>query len=136
MTRSELRRIKALKTRIKKIRGELWDISGGDVYVGDTYKDYESGQGIVKVVRGYGMSEAAYNREQSLRVELARKNRELQERLAEMENWLETVGDETLKKILRLKYRNGLTYDEIAASLGISEKTVRRKINIFFPKPS
>lgn len=132
MTRSELGRIKVLKARIKKIQGELWDISGGNVYVGDTYKDYGDGKGIVKVVRGYGMSEAEYNREQSLRTELAQKNRELQGRLAEMENWLETVGDETLKKILRLKYRNGLTYDEIAVCLGISRRTVIRKINNYF----
>ncbi|MCI0680993.1 MAG: ECF-type sigma factor [Gemmataceae bacterium] len=43
------------------------------------------------------------------------------------ERFLEALGDETLRKIARWKLEN-YTHKEIAANLGVSEETIRRKM--------
>lgn len=49
-----------------------------------------------------------------------------------MENWIESVPDSLTRQILQLKYRNGLTHEEMALELGFSERTVRRKLKEFW----
>ena len=132
MTRVELAKIKILKAKLKSIQEELDDMPMGDIYVGDTYKDYSSGFGVVKMVSGYGMSEAAYKKQQALKERLAAKLSELQSRLTKMEDWLDSVEDEEVETILRLKYRNGLKDWQIAEELGYDRSTVSSKIRVFF----
>jgi hypothetical protein len=132
MTRGELAKIKILKAKIKSIKDELNNMPMGDVFVGDTYKDYESGQGVVKIVQGYGMSEKAYDKQQVLKKRLGEKLAELQDRLAEMEDWLDSLEDEEIETILRMKYRNGMKDWQIAEELGYCRTTITMKLKKFF----
>lgn len=132
MTRDELAKIRILKAKIKSIRDELDNAPLGDVFVGDTYKDYSSGQGVVKAVYGYGLSKKAYNRQEALKKALSAKLAELQDRLAEMEDWLDSLEDEEIETILRMKYRNGLKDWQIAEELGYERSTVTYKLIKFF----
>jgi cell fate (sporulation/competence/biofilm development) regulator YmcA (YheA/YmcA/DUF963 family) len=132
MTRSELAKIKIVKSKIKSIRDELNNMPMGDAYVGDTYKDYSSGQGVVKMMQGYGMSEKAYDKQQALKRRLGEKLTELQDRLAEMEDWLDSLEDEEIETILRMKYRNGMKDWQIAEELGYDRSTVSAKQRRFW----
>jgi cell fate (sporulation/competence/biofilm development) regulator YmcA (YheA/YmcA/DUF963 family) len=132
MTRSELAKIKIVKSKIKSIRDELNNMPMGDAYVGDTYKDYSSGQGVVKMMQGYGMSEKAYDKQQALKKRLGEKLTELQDRLAEMENWLDSLENEEIETILRMKYRNGMKDWQIAEELGYCRTTITMKLKKFF----
>lgn len=132
MTRSELAKIRILKSKIKSIRDELDNMPMGDTYVGDTYKDYSSGQGVVKSIHGYGMSEKAYDKQQALKKRLREKLTELQDRLAEMEDWLDALEDEEIEAILRMKYRNGMKDWQIAEELGYCRQAIGMKLKRFF----
>lgn len=133
MTRKDLEQLRGIKQEIAAIEKELAAISG-DTYVADTYKDYSTGRGVVKVVRGYGMADGAYKKQQKLKKRLARKLEELQDRLAEMEDWLDDIEDPTMRTILRLYYRNGLTQEQIGEEIGYSRSGARNKIDEFWEK--
>ncbi len=60
------------------------------------------------------------------------KLRELMIQINRMERFFNTVNDIQTRNILQLVYRNGLTYEKAAEELGINEKTIKRKLNIFF----
>ena len=134
MTRNELAKIRILKVQIKSIQDELNGIpfSENYTYTSDTYKDYRSGQGVVKVVSGYGLSKKAYARQQRLKGQLIEKLDELQDRLKDVERWLDNVEDEEMAAILRLKYRNGLKDWEIGEELGYSRQAIGMKLKKFF----
>lgn len=69
-----------------------------------------------------------------LKARLQIKLDELQEQLKAMEDWLDTVEDSEMRVILRLKYRNSMTHQEIAGQLGYSRIAITQKISRFFKK--
>lgn len=132
MNRTQLGQLKTLKLEVKGLQEELSTFPIGDTYVADTIKDYSSGYPRVQIIRGYGMSESAYKKQQQLYKRLVKKNEEIQDLIAEMEEWLDTIPDSETRLILRLTYRNGLTQEKIAEELGCSDRTVKRKIKTFW----
>ena len=69
-----------------------------------------------------------------VRQRLYEKQRQIQQEIAFLEDWLDSVEDPELRDILRLQYINGLTQEQIAVELGYSERTIRRRLREFWKK--
>lgn len=60
---------------------------------------------------------------------LRERENELQEKLLDLEKWLDGIEDERLYLIFRMKYRNGLTNKEIADELGYDKSRISQLIS-------
>lgn len=125
MTKERLKKLKALVKEAEhleeRIKGLPFETGA---YVGDSAKDYRTGFPRNITIQGYSTQ-----KHDRLKRQLRDKLRAIQDEIAELEEWLENVEDSQTRDILRLVYVNGLSYEQTAAELGISEKTVQRKIN-------
>lgn len=69
-----------------------------------------------------------------LRRRLKLKCEELQDRIEEMEGWLDGIEDSVDRSILRLYYRNELKLKQIGAELGYTESTISKRLKKIFEK--
>ena len=127
-----------MKTRLKKLRALIKEAEHlqseyNDLIcfpkepVCDSYKDYRTGYPHTKSMAGYGDSDYV-----DIRQRLYEKLRKIQKEIAYLESWLDSVEDPEIRDILRLLYINGLTQERIAAELGYSVRTVKRKLHMFW----
>ena len=125
MTKERLKKLKALVKEAEHLEERIKNLPFrfGD-YMGDSAKDYRTGFPRTITIQGY--STQKYDR---LKRRLEGKLGDIQEEITKLEEWMEGVEDPQIRDILRLVYMNGLSYEQVAVELGISEKTVQRKIN-------
>lgn len=128
MTKDRLKKLRALVKEAEHLQSQYIDaICFPKEQVVDSYKDYSTGFPHTKSISGYG--DSAYV---DVRQKLYEKQRQIQQEIAFLEDWLDSVEDPELRDILRLQYINGLTQEQIAAELGYSERTIRRKLCEFW----
>ena len=128
MIKSRLKKMRALIREAEHLQSQYTEmICFPKEYVSDSYKDYSHGHGQVKAVSGYGDSSFT-----DVRQKLYEKQRQIQAEIAFLENWLDSIDDPEMRDILRLQYVNGLTQEQIAAELGYSERTIRRRLREFW----
>lgn len=99
--------------------------------VADTVKDYRTGYPQTIVIEGVGDKEYIKNKGRLYR-RYIRKLIEIQKEIEELEMFLETIDDPELRVLLRLRFINGLTQEQIADKLGYSRSAVAMKIKRFF----
>jgi len=80
--------------------------------VGDTYKDYRTGHGVVKPIWGYPESHTF--KKSVLRKQLEQNKKMCEAIKAEIEKFLATVTDSQIRRIIRLKYIEKATWHETA----------------------
>jgi len=119
MNKKQLESLKPIKVEIKSLTREIENWPEG--IVSDFYYDYPNGQKRVRPL--VGLADCSH-----LRRDLKAKLDELQQAVAEMEEYLDTVEDEEMRAILRLKYRNGLTLEQIGNELGYDKSAISRKL--------
>lgn len=128
MTKDRLKKLRALVKEAEHLQSQYIDaICFPKEQVVDSYKDYSTGFPHTKSISGYG--DSAYV---DVRQKLYEKQRQIQQEIAFLEDWLDRVEDPELRDILRLQYINGLTQEQIAVELGYSERTIRRKLCEFW----
>ncbi|MCQ4638603.1 helix-turn-helix domain-containing protein [Anaerovorax odorimutans] len=128
MTKDRLKQLRALMKEAEHLEEQIRDLPfKAGPYVADSAKDYRTGFPRTITIRGY--SAEGYYR---LKRRLQEKLRQIQDEIAELELWLDGVEDSQLRDILRLIYVNGLTQEQVAEELGISTRTVQRKIEKIF----
>ena len=111
MKKSRLKKLRALIREAEHLQSEYnGALCFPKEYVSDSYKDYSHGHGQVRAVSGYGDSSYV-----DIRQRLYEKQRQIQEEIAFLENWLDSIDDPEMRDILRLQYINGLTQEQIAA---------------------
>lgn len=133
MNKTDLEKLKPLKAEVKQLQEELRDFPVGDTYVGDTIKDYGfNAKGSIQIIQGYGMSNKQYTKRQQLIKKLARKLADIQDMIADMEDWLDDVADSEARNILRLTYVNGLTQNEIGTEIGYDQSAISKKMKTFW----
>lgn len=128
MTKNELRQLRKLiaeKTDLEQ-RIEQRKFKPSEEVV-DTVKDYRTGFGKTVVIRGYGDSEW-----QKLRDEWFVKLHAVSDRIQAMEAFLDDVEDAEMREILRLRYQDGMTHEEIGDVIGYSRQAVQKKEERFW----
>lgn len=128
MKKSRLKKIRALIKEAEHLQSEYTDmICFPKEQVVDSAKDYSTGHPHTISISGYG--DSAYV---DVRQRLYEKQRQIQDEIAFLEGWLDSIDDPEMRDILRLQYVNGLTQEQIAAELGYSERTIRRRLREFW----
>lgn len=127
MTKSELGKLKQIKKEIELIKKELDNISEQyvtDKVVGSTaFHPY-----ILTHYNISGYDSRGYSKKvKRLQKQLQRKLDELMDERERLEEYIENVDDDITRIILRLRYINGLGWNQIGNELGYSERQVRRK---------
>ena len=119
MTRKELERMRGLQFEIRHLE-EKAD-KPGRTFVVDYYKDYRHNpKGMVKPLEGYDDGQAEAKKLERRIINLKKKRIR---QLNEMEDFIASVEDPTMRTILRMYYRDGKKYKEIGAELGYSYNT-------------
>lgn len=128
MKKSRLKKIRALIKEAEHLQSEYTDmICFPKEQVVDSAKDYSTGHPHTISISGYG--DPSY---MDVRQRLYEKQRQIQQEIAFLEDWLDSVEDPELRDILRLQYINGLTQEQIAAELGYSVITIKRRLRDFW----
>ena len=95
--------------------------------VADTVKDYRTGFGKTIVIRGYGSEEW-----KKLRDRWYVKLVNVSYRIQQMEQFLDSVEDAEMRHILRLRYQDGLSQEEVGEIMGYSRQAVQKKEERFW----
>lgn len=128
MKKSRLKKLRALIREAEHLQSEYTDmICFPKEQVVDSYKDYSTGFPHTKSISGYGDSVYV-----DVRQKLYEKQRQIQDEIAFLEDWLDSIEDPEMRDILRLQYVNGLTQEQIAAELGYSVITIKRRLRDFW----
>lgn len=128
MTKNRLKKLRALIREAEHLQSEYTDmICFPKEQVVDSAKDYSTGHPHTISISGYG--DPSY---MDVRQRLYEKQRQIQAEIAFLENWLDSIDDPEMRDILRLQYVNGLTQEQIAAELGYSVRTIKRRLHEFW----
>lgn len=128
MKKSRLKKLRALIREAEHLQSQYTEmICFPKEQVVDSAKDYSTGHPHTISISGYG--DLSY---MDVRQKLYEKQRQIQQEIAFLEDWLDSVEDPELRDILRLQYINGLTQEQIAAELGYARETVSRKLKAFW----
>ena len=118
MTKEKLKQLKYLKNEIKMLREQIDNISAG--IVSDVVEGSESEFPYVKrrfTITGIDCKE--YKRKSKrLQRMLQRRVDDLMDLLEEINRYIEGIDDSLLRQIVYLRHVNGLTWDQVAASIG------------------
>ena len=128
MTKAELEQLRSLKSEIRHLNEELLNLPTVTDSVKGSMVEFPY---IEQTVVIKGIDETAAVR---LRRKVERKCEELQEQMLFMEEWLDGVQDSETRDILRMKYRNGLSDNQIGMELGYTRSAIAMKIQRFFSR--
>ncbi len=127
MTKEELSRLKNMQKEFEIIKKELNTIT--EEYVTDkvTGSMVEHPYALTHFkISGY--DSGGYSKKvKRLQKQLQRKLDELMDERRKLEEYIESIDNATIRMILRLRYINGLGWNQIGNELGYSERQVRRK---------
>ena len=130
MTKEQLEQYTSIKEEIKELEAELDKRKSpvSDIVTG-SMEDYPYTQHSVTV---RGLSSNTY----LLDLKLAYKKKELELQRLEIENFLDSVQDSKIRRIIRLKYIKGKTWPQIARKMDkhISGDSVRKIVERFLEK--
>lgn len=127
MKRKDLEQLRALRKEIESLEYSLKHPRPSLVTI--SYKDYKTGKGIPKTDVGYDDGEDEFNR---LSMILKKKRKELAERAAEIEAWIDAIEDMEMRAIIRYYYSEGLSQEEVAERMFYDRRTIGRKLKNFW----
>ncbi|MFR1698780.1 MAG: RNA polymerase sigma factor [Anaerovoracaceae bacterium] len=128
MDKKQLSRLRKLNKEAEVLKQEIKELEFSPrEYVADIAKDYSTGYPVTIKIEGYG-SEEYIKAKCRLQNRLSQKFMEIQDERERIEEYLDSVDDPELRTILRLKYINGLTQEQIAEEMGYSRSAVAMKI--------
>ena len=128
MIKSRLKKMRALIREAEHLQSQYTEmICFPKEQVVDSAKDYSTGHPHTISISGYG--DPSY---MDVRQRLYEKQRQIQDEIAFLEDWLDGVPDPEMRDILRLQYVNGLTQEQIAEELGYSRSAIAMKLNRFW----
>lgn len=121
MTKERLGQLKYIEKSLKIVKDDIRELNmqlANSVERNDIDKAKYSMAETLSMEKHLQRSGVDYSAYYKLKAKLEQKAAELQERLFELEDWLEEIGDEKLYLIFRLKYWEGMTYGQIGAAIG------------------
>ncbi len=118
MTRQQLRQLKYLKNEIKLLREQIDKLKAG--VASDVVEGSENEFPYTK--RRFTITGADYEEYQRkskrLQRRLQRRVDDLMDLLEEINEYIADIDDSLLRQIITLRHVNGLTWDQVAASIG------------------
>ena len=128
MTKHELQQMKKLKSEIKDLQERIdRNKFNPKNEVADTVKDYRTGQGKTIVIQGYGNEEW-----KRLQMKYTQRLGDITRRVLLCEIFLDMVKDSEMRQILRYRYEDGMTHEEIGAKMGFSRQAIQKKEERFW----
>lgn len=128
MTKHELQQLKKLKAEIEDLKERLENHKFNPKnQVADTVKDYRTGQGKTIVIQGYGSEEW-----KRLNMKYRQRIGDLTRRILLCEIFLGKVKDSEMRQILRYRYEDGMTHEEVGAKMGFSRQAIQKKEERFW----
>lgn len=127
MTKKRLEKLRKLKKEAEHIKELMDRPMSYNKMVADTAKDYSTGHPHTILLVGYGD-----DKRPELQQKYYDKLRRINEEIASIEDWLDSVSDPELRDILRLQYVTGLTQEQIAEELNYDRRTIQRKLKKFW----
>ncbi len=117
MTKQDLENLYQLAGEIQDIERQLgkMEIKGEWDFVGDTVRDYRSGQGVSVTIRGWTKKD--YIRQARLEMMLKGKREQLINQKMKLEEELENVQEATIRRIIRLRYFDRLGWEDVAIAV-------------------
>ena len=135
ISKNDLENLYHITGEIRDIEDQLLKVSNrSKEYVGDTYKDYsDNAKGTIKIIRGYGMNENTFNRQQILYDKLRLKRNKLIEMKMNMEYELEVVEDVIIRRIIRLRFYDRFTWESVAIAIDSTKsgEAMRKRMERF-----
>lgn len=129
MDKQRLSRLRKLNKEAEVLKNEIKELKfKPQEQVADIAKDYSTGYPVTIKIEGYG-SEEYIKAKQRLHNRLNQKLVAIQEEREEIEKYLDSVEEPELRIILRLRYVDGLTQEQIADETGYTVRTIRRKLS-------
>ena len=130
MTKEQLEQYTSIKEEIKELEAELDKRKSpvSDIVTG-SMEDYNYTKHSINI---RGLSRYTYY----LDLKLTYKKIQLERQRAEIENFLDSVQDSNIRRIIRLKYIKGKTWPQIARKMDkhISGDSVRKIVERFLEK--
>lgn len=123
MDEQRLDNLRALKAEIRYRTKEIENWPQG--IVTDYYYDYPNGQKRVKPLLGVADCSG-------LKRKLQGKIEALEREINAIEDYLATIPDPEMRAILCMRYRYGLTHQQIGEEIGYERSVISRKIKQFF----
>lgn len=129
MTKHDLKKLKAIKKEIEILQKQLDKIKIQPRLVSDSVKGsmirfpYTERTITITGIDTEGYSQKVHR----IRRALAKKMKEALALVDEINQYIDSIQDPEIRNILRLRYVNCMTLEEIAEELHMCERTVRRK---------
>lgn len=82
----------------------------------------------------YAIERVDLVKSEKLKRQLEKKLGDIQDAISEMEDFLSEMEDSELRMILRLRYQNGMTEEQVGQEIGLSRSGVNMKLRRFFEK--
>ena len=118
MNKKQLKQLRYLKAEIKLLREQIEDMEF--IIVTDKVKGSDKRYPYIErsfVITGFDADE--YRRKtEKLRRKLQRRVDDLIDLVAEINEYVESIDDSLIRQIITLRHVNGLTWDQVAASIG------------------
>lgn len=128
MTKQELQQLKKLRAERNNLKERIEKNKFNPKNeVADTVKDYRTGVGKTIVIHGYGNEDW-----QRLQMKYKQKVGDLTARILLMEIFLDKVEDPEMRQILRYRYEDGMTHEEVGAKMGYSRQAIQKKEERFW----
>lgn len=127
MTRERLEQYRSNVEEIKELTFKLEHLGEGDGLIGnDVVFDYRTGYPKPQSVVGYD-----YDLEQSRRERWVGLIEKLQAECKEVEQWIDTIPNSLMRRVLRMSFIDGLPQQKIAKRVHLSQSAISKKIDVF-----
>lgn len=118
MDKEQLKQLRHLKSEIEMLKKQIEDIE--TITTKDSVKGSLSEHPYIEThFKIEGIDYKDYNRKvKRLQRKLQRRMEELIDLVEETNEYIESIEDSLIRQIIALRYINGLTWDQVAASIG------------------
>lgn len=126
--KEDLDKYRSKKEEISELKYLLAHLDDGDRMIdNDTILDYSTGYPRPQSIVGYDFEKSRRQQER-----YKKRINSLQEECLDVELWIEDIPDSLTRRIFRMYYVNGMTQEQIAKRIHMTQAAVSKKINGFF----
>ena len=132
MTRDDLRQYRSLKIEIKDLEVRIDKIqNASNCEVIDKVKGSQSTFPYIQrsfTIEGEGESDIQHQQKLKLKLILLQKKNELEDKVLEIEEYIQNIQDSELSTIYRMYYLDGMAQEAIADRIGYTQRAISKKL--------